>query len=287
MKKKPIGYIIAESSYDDLDDKDRKIELKNDGRRVTATVTLQRANSKNRNGRFYDSNILFPALRAPRCRELLRTGWGMENGHPLEQDLTRQQTIEPNNVVAYLLDVWTEGDLVKGKVRGSNLHIGEAFNQDLIDGYIPAWSLRTLGTIEETRRGGEVQNMCIITYDRVYYPSHPEAYTDKIDDIVTESANIFTNNHSNLKTPNPRKNKLLEENGMIIPIMNQQVIDYIKEESNNFKTIKESFEVLYNDIKLINGGTQVQLIDKTGDIFICNLESHIYNEIRRYCNSGF
>ena len=203
----------------------------------------------------------------------------MENGHPLANDLRRQQTIDPNNVVAYLLDVWTEGDFVKGYVRGSNLPIGEAFNQDLLDGFIPAWSLRALGRIEETRNGAEVKGINIITYDRVYYPSHPEAYTDGIvSESVTDSGIILP------KTPMPKRDKLVEENGIIVPIVNQQIIDCINQESMNFKTIKESFDVLYNDIKLINGGTQVQLTDRVGGIFICNLESHIHNEIMRYCN---
>ena len=281
VNKQPIGFIIAESALD-LELQDQKVELKNDGRRVTAKVTLQRANSRNRNGRLYDSRDLFPALTSAKSRELLSTGWGSENGHPLVKDLARQQTIDPNNVVAYIKDIWTEGYLIKAYVRGSNLPIGEAFDLDLRDGYIPAWSLRALGTVEETHRRAEVKNINIITWDRVFYPSHPEAYTDG---IVNESTMYTTNNRNiNLRTPNPNSNKIVDESGIFTPITNQAVMDYIKQESANFKMIKESFNVLYDDIKLINNGTQVQLTDKVGGIFICNLESHIHNEIMRYCN---
>ena len=73
----------------------------------------------------------------------------------MSKDLVRQQTIDPNNVVAYFLKLWTDGDYIMGNFRGSNLAIGEAFDQDLRDGFLPAWSLRALGGIEETARGAE------------------------------------------------------------------------------------------------------------------------------------
>ena len=67
--------------------------------------------------------------------------------------------------------------------------------------------------------------------------------------------------------------------GRLIPITNQSVLDYIKTESCTFKQIKESFDLLYDDIKLINGKSQVQLTDKAGGIFVINLENYIHNEI--------
>lgn len=275
MNKKTIGYFLCESTVEPIG----SIELKKDGRRVIGKGTLQRANNRNRNGRIYDSKDLFPALESPRSLELLKTGWGSENGHPMNKSIERQQTIDPNNVVAYFLNIWTEGDLIKAYFKGSNLPIGEAFDQDLRDGYIPAWSLRALGSLEETPEGAKVKNIRIITWDRVYYPSHPEAYTDG---IVSESGIVLPN--KNLRTPNPKSNENMDKNGMIIPVTNESVINYIKEESANFKMIKESFDLLYDNIKLINEGTQVQLTSPTGDIFICNLENHIHNEIMRYCN---
>jgi hypothetical protein len=161
VNNKQIGWIITEATEEPIE-KPKIID--SNGRRVIAEVILQRANSKNRNGRFYSDKDLFPQLTCSRSKELLRTGWGMENGHPMSKDLARQQTIDPDNIVSYLLKLWTDGDFIHGNVRGSNLAIGEAFDQDLRDGFLPAWSLRALGSIENTNRGAEVRGIKVITW---------------------------------------------------------------------------------------------------------------------------
>jgi hypothetical protein len=272
-----IGWIVNEATEDPID-KPKIID--SNGRRVTAEVILQRMNSKNRNGRFYADKDLAPQLTCPRSKELIKTGWGMENGHPMSKDLIRQQTIDPNNVVSYLTKVWVEGDFIHGYVRGSNSAIGEAFDQDLRDGFLPAWSLRALGAIENTSRGAEVKGVKIITWDRVYYPSHPEAYTVGIVSESTASGILLP------KTPIPKADKSMNEEGLLAPIVNQQVIDYIKSESCNLKTIEEQFDVFYDSIKLINEGSQVQLTDKNnGSIYIVAVENYIHNEIMDYCSN--
>lgn len=268
-----IGYVVIETATTISDIQPAKI-IKEDKKsnRVIAQGTLQEANEKNRNGRFYDSRDLFPQLTAPRTLELLNTGnLRAENGHPLSKELVRQQTIDPEKTVAIFLKLWTEGNFIKATFRGTNDARGEEFNQDLLDGFSPSWSLRALGTIQNTGRGAEVKGIKIITWDRVIYPSHPRAYTDG---IVTESANI--NEGSNIWLPE-------NDPGRLIPITNQSVLNYIKSESANFKAIKESYDLLYDEIELINRGTQVKLTDRAGGIFVVNLENYIHDEIMNDC----
>ena len=105
----------------------------------------------------------------------------------------------------------------------------------------------------------------IITWDRVIYPSHPRAYTQG---LVTEGCS-----------------GVLEDNdpGMVIPVTNKNVIDYIKQESTNYKNVLESFELMYDSIEVLNNNSQVKLTDKTGNIFVVNLESYIQHEIQQAC----
>ena len=269
-----IGYVVIETATTISDIQPARI-IKEDRKsnRVIAQGTLQEANEKNRNGRFYDSRDLFPQLTAPRTLELLNTGnLRAENGHPLSKELVRQQTIDPEKTVAIFLKLWTEGNFIKATFRGTNDARGEEFNQDLLDGFSPSWSLRALGTIQNTGRGAEVKGIKIITWDRVIYPSHPRAYTDG---IVAESAGIATEG-SNIWLPE-------NDPGRLIPITNESVLNYIKSESANFKTIKESYDLLYDDIELINRGTQVKLTDRAGGIFVVNLENYIHDEIMNDC----
>ncbi len=266
MAPDTIGYVIIETATTSEDIMPAKIIEKRGDGRVLAEGCLQEANMKNRNGRFYDSRDLFPELVVPRQLELLRTGnMRGENGHPLSKDLVRQQTIDPNNCSVIFTKFWTDGDLVMGNFFGTYNALGEEFNKELVYGLSPSFSMRALGTIKNTNRGAEVKGIKLITYDRVIYPSHNKAYTHG---VVSEGSNL-----------------LLEENdrGTLIPITNQSVIDYIKEESCNIKQIRESFDLLYDDIKLINNKSQVQLTDRAGGVFIVNLENYIHNEIIGAC----
>ena len=269
-----LGYVIIETATTNENVEPAKIieENKHTGR-VLAEGVLQEANMKNRNGRWYDSNELFPELVAPRQLELLRTGnMRGENGHPLSKDLIRQQTIDPNNCSVVYTKFWTEGNFVMGRFFGTFNDKGEEFDRELRNGFSPSFSLRALGTICNTGRGAEVKNPKLITYDRVIYPSHDKAYTKG---IVSESTGLVAADSK----------IMLESNdpGLIIPVTNDSVINYIKSQSLNYKTIKESFDLMYDDIKLVNGGSQVQLTDRSGSLFVVNLEQYIHNEIMEEC----
>lgn len=262
-----IGYVIIETATTSQDFKPTIVRSM-DKKRVVAEVILQEANEKNRNGRFYDSNELFPQITAPRTQELIKHGeLRAENGHPLSKDIQRQSTIDPNNTVAIFLKLWTDGNFIKAHARGTNNEKGEEFNQDLLDGFTPAWSLRALGSIINTGRGAEVKNPKLITWDRVIYPSHPRAYTQG---IVSESNSIVL----------PK-----DDPGMLIPITNNQVIDYIKHESANLRQVMETFEIFYDNIELVNErfNPQVKLTSRDGNIYVINLETYLQNEIQNYC----
>ena len=169
-----IGYIICETATTYVDKVNIIKESTGSSRRLVAEGVLQTADEKNRNGRWYGKEELFPQLKAPRTMELLKAGYlRAECGHPLSKDLARQQTIDAKLCCAQFLDLWTEGNNVMGRFKGTNNDLGEEFDMDLRDGCLPAWSLRALGTVDETSRGLEVKNLKLITYDNVIYPSHP------------------------------------------------------------------------------------------------------------------
>ena len=265
MLNNKIGYIICETASVETP---KSTIIKDTGRRVVAETILQDMNVKNRNGRYYDDKQMLPALKGERITELLKTGnLKGENGHPTDSSLIRQQTIDPKCVSHRILKIWTEGNDIKAHVMGANSRYGDDFDQDLRDGELPSFSLRALGTVENTPRGAEVRNMTIITWDRVIYPSHPRAYTQG---IVSESSSIVVPNN---------------DPGMLIPITNNQVIDYIKHESANLRQVMETFEIFYDNIELVNErfNPQVKLTSRDGNIYVVNLETYLQNEIQNYC----
>lgn len=264
MILKNIGYIICESAIPGFTETNI---VKEENGKVIAEGILQTANEKNRNGRFYSSEELFPQLTAPRTLELLEAGYlRAELGHPLSNELVRQQTIDDSRTCAQFLKLWTDGDNIWGRFRGTNNAFGEAFNKDLLDGCKPAWSLRALGTLVQTNRGAEVRKPRIITWDQVIYPSHPQAYTQR---LLTECANYGDEND-------------LANQSKIIPITNQKIIDYIRSESANLKFVQENFDFMYDTVSVNEDNTSVTLTCNTGDIIVVNLENYIRNEIMYY-----
>lgn len=262
-----IGYIICESAIPGFTETNI---VKEENGKVIGEGILQTANEKNRNGRFYSSEELFPQLTAPRTLELLEAGYlRAELGHPLSDELVRQQTIDDSRTCAQFLKLWTDGDNVWARFRGTNNAFGESFDKDLRDGCKPAWSLRALGTLVQTARGAEVKKLRLITWDQVIYPSHPHAYTQR---LVTESADYT------------KENDVYCENGKIIPITNKSVIDYIKSESANLKFLENSIDFMYKTVKINADRSTVTLTSQSGDVYVVNLEQYINDEIRNYAS---
>ena len=74
----------------------------------------------------------------------------------------------------------------------------------------------------------------------------------------------------------------VNESGVLIPVTDDSVLSYIKQESANIKSLLNQIDFMYESTSLINGN-QVRLIAKNGDTFVVNLENHITNEIQNYC----
>lgn len=273
MINNAIGYIICESTPSEPSET-RIVSLKSSdyNGKAVAECILQTADETNRNGRYYSEEELFPQLQAPRTQELLRTGTlRAECGHPLSKDLQRQSTIDDKITCARFLDLWTEGKNVMAHVIGTNNPYGQAFDLDLKEGVLPAWSLRALGSVHQTRNGAEVRNLRVITWDNVIYPSHPGAYTQK---VLSESVELEQSNDIDQAT--------MTESGIVIPITNEKVIDYLKTESANLKFIKECFDFAYSNIIVNENGTKVLLTTNNGDTIAVNMERYIHNNLMSY-----
>lgn len=272
---KSLGYIILESEL-----QAQPIDItKNSNGKAVAYCILQTANERNRNGRYYADEDLFPQITAPRTQELIRAGYlRAEDGHPMDKDLQRQSTIWNPSCCARFLDVTTQGNNVMAHAIGTNNELGKAFDADLKEGCLPAWSLRALGSIENTRRGAEVKNLRVITWDCVIYPSHPGAYTQTVS--VGESAIITPVNDR----PTLVKESTILENAesFVKPYLESDIIRYIQSESSNLQYIRDCFDFIYDSITLSEDGSKVLLTNKLGDKIVVNLENYIYDELSTY-----
>jgi hypothetical protein len=280
MSNNIAAYIICEA---DINPNLEKVEKGLDGKAIGEGI-LQTADERNRNGRYYAEEELFPQLVAPRTKELLAAGYlRAEMGHPLSKDLARQSVIDDKITCARFLTLWTEGKNIWARFKGTNNEYGRAFDLDLKDGCKPAWSLRALGSVMQTSRGAEVKNLRVITWDNVIYPSHPGAYTQR---IVSESLAIANEAVTTGTTPT---GKIITENdlngvAMITPIKNEQILNFLQEQSGNLKFIRECFDFVYKDIVVNEKGTKVFLTTNEGDTLVVPMESYVHNELMNYAS---
>ena len=272
MSNPVIGNIILEGATTVED----SIITEGNGKRVVAEGTLQDMDVENRNKRIYAAADLKPEINGPRMTELIKAKqFCGEYGHPLSDDLIRQQTIDPKLVCVRFNKVWTEGNLVKARFQGTNNNYGSYFDQDLRDGCKPAFSLRALGAIENVNGKAYVKGIKIITWDSVIYPSHKVAYTSNIvTESTVEGKSLYENQ---IVVPN-------NDPGTIITLRESDarvVLDRLQKESANLTKIVETFDGVYDSVTLIDEN-KVLLTDKFGSRISVNLENHVENIIMDY-----
>lgn len=267
MANRKIGSIILEGA---TTIEDTIITGNSNGsgkQRVIAEGTLQDMDVENRNRRIYAKSDLAPEVNGPRMKELISNReFKGECGHPLSDDLVRQQTIDPKLVCVLFNKVWIEGNRIKAQFQGTNNAYGDEFNADLLDGCKPAFSLRALGSIENVGGKAYVKGIKIITWDRVIYPSHKVAYTER---IVSESAIDGTPVHENQVIVRP------DDPGTIINLSESDartVISRLQRESASLDTILNTFEGIMDNVGLVNEHT-IFLTSRFGEKIYVNLEN--------------
>lgn len=279
--KKPVVFVINEAA-----EKVVSCETVNVGRNgfVTAEGVLQVGEKENRNHRFYSTEDLHGEIYSDRIRELVTTGnFKGEAGHPLDLNLSRQQKVDGTLEQVWFTKLWMEGPLVKAHFRGTNNELGRSFNEDLKDGQLPSFSLRSIGSIKNNGGRNQVTNLRIICYDRVYFPSYPDAYTDH---IVTESAFMDDLKLTNMNEDMQRKivesgNSLMVESA-VSPIINDDVRKVIMKESYNLNAMCEAFDQEFTNIT--RKGNNLQLVDENYNVIVVPIEDYVGAKIDKFCD---
>ena len=279
--KKPVVFVINEAA-----ERVVSCETVNVGRNgfVTAEGVLQVGEKENRNRRFYSTEDLHGEIYSDRIRELVTTGnFKGEAGHPLDLNLSRQQKVDGTLEQVWFTKLWMEGPLVKAHFRGTNNELGRSFNEDLKDGQLPSFSLRSIGSIKNNGGRNQVTNLRIICYDRVYFPSYPDAYTDH---IVTESAFMDDLKLTNMNEDMQRKivesgNSLMVESA-VSPIINDDVRKVIMKESYNLNVMCEAFDQEFTNIT--RKGNNLQLVDENYNVIVVPIEDYVGAKIDKFCD---
>lgn len=150
---------------------------------------LQTFGNRNRNRRLWLSRFMKPMINAPEVQELIRNG-GVpgEAGHPVPPTgnvtMERILTIDPNNISHVIKEfIWSTDNKLDGIIEtiDDGNGPGDKFKRQIMQGLPVSFSTRSVipqrknmdGSIDQTGPGRYV------TSDRVFIPSHKEAYIDK------------------------------------------------------------------------------------------------------------
>lgn len=287
--KQCIGMIINEA----VTESDSVITSQQGGR-VYATGIIQDLEKENRNGRIYTKEEMDPEIKGERLQELIEAGYLRGHaGHPSSTELSIQSVINPTLVCVQYDKVWRDGNLIRANFHGTNNELGEMFNRDLLEGCRPAFSLRALGSVDRGKDGKcYVRNIRIITWDHVIYPSHKAAYMSHLIDPKDKNKTFNESASVNMRDANKLHRMSMITNeaanmGVLTPVMNEQVVSYIKEESANVKAILNTFDVLYESAIITENGKSVVLTCEDGNKLVINLEQYIQDSIMDWCDSNF
>lgn len=276
---KILAHVIHESTEEV---KEFKVIGENNGKPIGEGYLQTDLNDKNRNGRIYGTRQIKAEVEGDRIqKELIPTGnMKGQDGHPSDPSMVVQQSIDPKLCSVKYTKIWMDGDNVKARFCGTNTIYGKAFTEDLLEGEMPSFSLRAIGAVSQKGGAIYVDGVKIVTWDRVYYPSHKRAY---MSSLVTESAAIQEAVSLAESSTDAYNNN---GKGILLPITTDSVRRFIKEESANVHKIMESFDMIFESMSLIDNHRSVQMVCKNGDVMIMPLEKYVTNQIFDYCKNA-
>jgi len=262
MNKNIIAYVLNERTTNFENVKIEK-ELSNS---IIFEATLQDF-FVNRNKRRYPEEVLIEALQSNHIIELKKNkSWVGEAGHPFDKSIPRQLSIDHTRVSHIILETSVQsGKCVKGLIETSMFPMGIVMRDSIRQGMNVAFSMRGVASITQKTRDGyfEVKKpLKLVTYDWVFYPSHPNAYQEK---IIKENTNLITS----------------EEDFNIIPITEDGMLEYLNQNSENTNNILSSFNIKNKKsmIKVIKPEDIRLIIEDTdtSDKFNIKLEKYLTN----------
>lgn len=275
-KNEVVAHVIMEQTADPCAVNIRDFN-KNGMTYVIFETVFQSFGVKNRNKRIYDGDAVMASWNAPHIQELIRKkSFVSEYGHPLEQSMSRITQIDPARICGRINSYYRSGNLLKGEFETfDDGACGTMLTRRILQGLEPAFSVRMLAKLSKTNDGTMLMNQPghLVTADCVILPSHCEAYRDEsksmniVHKAITESAGM----------------NITEEQyqDMVFAINESMFVDFIKEESKNFKLVKNVEEVIGDSLQLTKDLNNI-IIKESGNTYYVKVEDKIKHDIRNF-----
>lgn len=275
-KNEVVAHVIMEQTADPCAVNVRDFN-KNGMTYVIFETVFQSFGVKNRNKRIYDGDAVMASWNAPHIQELIRKkSFVSEYGHPLEQSMSRITQIDPARICGRINSYYRSGNLLKGEFETfDDGACGTMLTRRILQGLEPAFSVRMLAKLSKTNDGTMLMNQPghLVTADCVILPSHCEAYRDE-----SKSMNIVHKAISESAGMNITEEQYQD---MVFAINESMFIDFIKEESKNFKLVKNVEEVIGDSLQLTKDLNNI-IIKESSNTYYVKVEDKIKYDIRNF-----
>lgn len=252
-----MSYIINESAnYSNISVQGKRKNC------VEFITVLQEADAKNRNGRIYPKSVLEKGIDSPYIKERLATkSLYCEAGHPADNSVQRQMTIDLRNIACIIEEMWWEGNLLKARCVTADTEIGRDMAGLIEQGSRVAFSLRAQGNVRKDPLSGDTvvePGIQICTWDWVCNPSHEKAYLETVCEAVAyamkgrfgkssmalcEAEDLF-NNGVLIETDQTQEAKVIDYTQHYTPKLKSITEMYIYDESDEVVSIAEGVVTL-------------------------------------------
>lgn len=275
-KNEVIAHVIMEQTADPCAVNVRDFS-RNGMTYVIFETVFQSFGVKNRNKRIYDGDAVMASWNAPHIQELIRKkSFVSEYGHPLDQSMHRVTQIDPARICGRINSYYRSGNLLKGEFETfDDGACGTMLTRRILQGLEPAFSVRMLAKLTRTKDGTMLMNSPghLVTADCVILPSHMEAYRDE-----TKSMNVV---HKAITESVGADITAEQYQDMVFAINESMFTDFIKEESKNFKLIRNVEEVIGDTFKLTKDLNNI-IIKEGTDTYYVKVEDKIKHDIRNF-----
>lgn len=273
MRKEEVAaFAIMESVAEPVEPKNLEVIDKQGLFYVRFDTTLQSFNCLNRNRRNYSDEAMMRGLNEAHITELIRANsWKGEAGHPMEDDVKRILTIDPKLTSHKITSFRQQGkNILKGTIETlDDGHYGTQMTKNILQGMIPAFSLRALAKLTKKADGTSLvqSKPHIVTYDWVILPSHKEAYADTSKPMQKIVKSIKNDGNT------------VQES--CVSVLESSLIDFIAEESTNVKLVSNIYEVALENMSLASNKKYL-IVKENGTTYHVKIEDKIKRDVSKY-----
>lgn len=249
---------------------------------VIFDTNLQSFGIINRNQRSYTAKNIWECILMDKIQCLLRdNGWFGEFNHPIAfyqgQKLSpeRLQDVEPTRRAFKIMQPKIVGDLLQARVQSSQNEMGVGWGKEVLAGWIPSFSCRAIATLKIIGGKPVVIVRRLITYDSVWFPSHPEAHAISSPKAVVKTVDTVTESAQ----------ESLEDQMEAIIIPLKEILESVGKTDVNTQMILESFELPIDSLVGFDNTHTHAIIKDESNMIYANIRPETKRKVDRFFES--